>query len=207
MAIHLGKPRSVSSLTILIVAVLLVLLVIVAGVLVVFTSKLQNVLNTPPSYSAAQLSDKAKEQIDKGSYQSAESYLEQALLKENDATYRNNLAVVKYRLKKYGEAIEQYKLLIAAGKDEAFAWNGIGNAYRDWAEQDPSKKVDYQAQALDAYKKAIASNPQYVAAYSNEALLLSSMGRVADAQAVLDAGIVATSQPELTKLKESLPKE
>ena len=107
------------------------LLVLLGGVslLLFLTVRVQQgLLNKPPDYSATEYYSRAQAQVDKGDYAEAENYLEQALLKQNDDSFRNQLAVVKYRLKKYQEAIDQYRLLLTAGKDPAFCWNGIGNA-------------------------------------------------------------------------------
>jgi len=107
---------------------------------------------------------------------------------------------VEYRLKKYPESIAEYQKLISAQQDVAFAWNGIGNAQRDWADQDSAHKADHQTEAIAAYQKAIAANDQYVAAYSNLAILYQSQGQNDKAVAIVNQGIMKTNQPELQDL-------
>ena len=179
---------------------------IAAALLGVATIQIVHRLNkqAQPSYTASDLYSTALAQVDKGNYKQAEAYLEQALLKEDDQTYRNQLAVVKYRLKEYGDAVIQYHILIDRKQDVAFSWNGIGNAYRDWATVDLAQHDADIAQATHAYQSAIAADPGYVAAYSNLALLLNSEGKHGEALAIVDQGIAATKQPELTTLRSQL---
>ncbi|MCC2631346.1 MAG: Tetratricopeptide 1 repeat-containing protein [Patescibacteria group bacterium] len=152
-----------------------------------------------PQYSSQELSSQAAAHLEKGEYGVAESYLEQALLKENDATYRSNLAVVKYRLKKYEQAVAEYQRLIDQKHEVAFAWNGMGNAYRDWASEDLGA-TDKRKKAEEAYRNSFKANPQYVAAYSNLSLLLFSEGRTEEARKITEQGIGATNAAELKEL-------
>jgi len=192
-----------------------VLIILVVGVVVLLfigslialfvTAKLaQNLANKEPTYTAKELYDHAATQINSGNYTLAEQYLEKALSEEDDSSYRNQLAVVKYRLKKYGEAIDEYNKLIAASKDVPFAWNGIGNAYRDWAQAAPDQQTEYEQNAINAYKKAISVNEGYVAAYSNLALLYNSQGHKDLALQTLDQGISATKSSELERVKSTI---
>ena len=151
----------------------------------------------PADYSAHDLGTQGKAQLDAGNYQTAENYLRQALQKEDDHTYRSQLAVVEYRLKKYPESIAQYQALVAKGQDVAFADNGIGNANRDWG-------TAHYPQAEAAYNAAIAADPHYVAAYSNLTLLLQGQGRLSEAHKILQNGITVTSSPELSELQARL---
>lgn len=177
------------------------------GIMLYVSAKLQqNVANSSPNYTARELSARASDQIDKGDYVKAEQYLESALLKSDDSTYRNQLAVVKYRLKKYSESAYQYQLLINKKKDLAFAWNGLGNVYRDWSEQTGVPVSDYQKKAQDAYKQSYTLDPQYISAYSNLALMLNSMGDKVGALNILDQGIAATKSTELQKVRDLLAK-
>lgn len=187
-------------------AVVFVGLLLIAALVVLLTGVRlqQTLLSRQPDYTSQQLYEKAVQQVDAGGYQEAEKYLEQALLKGDDSNYRNELAVVKYRLKKYQESIDQYQKLISSGKDAAFAWNGIGNAYRDWADQDTARKTQLQANAEDAYKKSITLNAQYVAAYSNLALMYHSQGKKEQAITVLNQGITATASKELDQVKTTI---
>lgn len=181
--------------------VVTILLGVAVTALVMVVANTRDRLSQAPVYTAADLSQKAQDQLETGNYEQAELYLEQALQKEDDATYRASLAVVKYRLKKYDQAIEQYGHMIEIKKDEAFAYNGIGNAYRDWAVKEPAHSMEYQEKAAGAYRDAIAADSQYVAAYSNLALLLYGQGKKEEAVRVANEGIIATGSPELAEIK------
>ena len=150
-----------------------------------------------PSYAPDTLYSLAVQQVQRGDYTVAEKYLQQALQAQDDSTYRNQLAVVEYRLRKYPEAIDQYQLLVTKGGDKAFAYNGIGNAYRDWG-------PDHYADAETAYRQAFQADSQYAAAYSNLTLLLVQEGKRDAALAIINQGIAATQQPELTALKANI---
>jgi len=156
----------------------------------------QKTVKQQPVYQAKELYANAVQQIDKGQYQSAESYLEQALSKEDSATYRNQLAVVKYRLKKYQESIDEYQKLIDEKSGVAFAYNGMGNAYRDWG--------GHNSEAESSYRKSIGADKTYAAAYSNLALLLKTEDRLPEALEILDDGIAATGQQALSDLKTTI---
>jgi tetratricopeptide (TPR) repeat protein len=186
-------------------ALAIVLILVASTVMLFISARLQqDLLTRQPQYDAPTLYNRGVEQFSKGDYLAAEQSLEQALTKQDDTTYRSQLAVVKYRLKKYQESIENYRQLIVDGKDASFAWNGIGNAYRDWSEVDTARKAEFQQEAIEAYKKAIALNAQYVAAYSNMALLYSSMGESEKAAGILDEGFAATGNNELLEIKRRL---
>ena len=174
--------------------------VLLAGLLIlIFTTfKLQEALKPKaPQYTAADLGKKGEQQLASGDYAQAEDYLKQSLLKQDDGSYRSKLAVVEYRLKKYPDAVEQYRVLIANGQDVAFAQNGIGNADRDWG-------VAHFADAETAYKASFAADKGYVAAYSNLALLQNTEHNRSAALEVLSAGIVATGNLQLVALKATL---
>ena len=102
------------------VAVLFLVILFIAVVFVLFvTVRLQrSILTKSPVYTARELYNTAQQQITSGNYEQAEDYLKQALLKEDDSTYRNQLAVVEYRLKKYSLSVAQYQKLIDLHKDE-----------------------------------------------------------------------------------------
>lgn len=181
-------------------------LIIVAGIGLYLSARIkQAAVNKQADYAAKDLYASAVTQIDKGDYTQAEFYLKQALQKdEGQSTYVSQLAVVEYRLKHYQESVEQYKLLVDQQKDADFAWNGMGNAYRDWAAQDAAHAADHQAKAEAAYREAIATNAHYVASYSNLGLLLRDEGKTADALKLLDQGIAATGSAELSQVKSSI---
>lgn len=190
----------------LIAAFALAGVVLLAGIILIAASARiqQQLVSKAPTYPATTLYDKGVEQFNKGDYSASEASLEQALREQDSATYRGQLAVVKYRLKKYDESIAQYRSLIEQGKDAAFAWNGIGNAYRDWALTNTAQAADFQAKAVDAYKQALVLNPQYVATYSNLALLYVDMNNPVAAQDILVQGIGKTSSQDLQNLKDRL---
>ncbi len=191
------------SLWIIIIGVLLVALV--GGVLLYSNARVQQyLLNKQPNYSAQDLYTHSLQLTNQGDYQQAEQYLKEALLKEDDATYRNQLAVVEYRLHKYKEAIDEYKKLLAAKTDESFAWNGIGNAYRDWADQEKSSHDAYQGEAVKAYQQCLNGNDHYVACYSNLAILWHSQGNTTGAKDLVNQGISKTGSPQLQSLLTTL---
>ncbi|HSI20928.1 MAG TPA: tetratricopeptide repeat protein [Verrucomicrobiae bacterium] len=199
------KPTSLKKIWILFgVATALIMLIAVSAVLLVTARLQQELLKKEPAYEPATLYNRAVDQTTKGDYQAAEASLEQALKQQDDATYKSQLAVVKYRLKKYEEAIVLYQKLIADGKDAAFGWNGIGNAYRDWADADAARADTYRAEAIKAYEQSIVLNRQYVAAYSNLALLYEAQEKYPEALAVLDRGIVATGAQELSQIRQRI---
>lgn len=182
---------------------------LLAGTAIVLfvTAKLQQgMVNKEPGYSSRDLYSKSVEQIDKGDYEQAEKYLESALLITDDPSYRNQLAVVKYRLRKYSEAEEQYNKMLEAKKDEAFAWNGLGNVYRDWSENDQLKSDEYYLKAQDAYNNCMRADKNYIAAYSNMALMLNSHEKKEDALVILDQGILVSKSVELQKVRNLLAK-
>ena len=179
---------------------ILLFAVLLAGLLIlVFTTfKLQQALKPKaPQYSAADLGKRGELQLASGDYAQAEDYLKQSLLKQDDGSYRSKLAVVEYRLKKYPDAVEQYRELITRGQDVAFAENGIGNAERDWG-------ATHYADAEAAYRASFAADKGYVAAYSNLALLLNAENKRQEALDVLSAGIAATGDPQLTAVRTML---
>ena len=186
--------------------VLFGIVILLAALFVLYTTaKLQkNLLSKSPAYSGQQLYASAEQQIQKGDYSQAESYLRDALSKEDDSSYRNQLAVVEYRLRNYAEAIVQYQKLIQAKQDPAFAFNGIDNAYRDWALQDPSKRTEREQLAITAYHSAISADAHYSAAYSNLALLLASENKQSDALVIIDQGYAITKSDELQKTRNSI---
>ena len=200
------RPQGSPAKLLWIFLIAIVAIVFLASVFLLYTTaRMQRgLLGKQPAYSGQQLYGNAVQQIQKGDYAQAEGDLEQALLKEEDASYRNQLAVVKYRLGKYAEAVQQYQKLVDSKQDQSFAWNGIGNAYRDWATQDKGQLSDRQAKAADAYRQAIKADPGYTAAYSNLALMLSSQGNLPEALKVLDQGIAAAGGTDLQPVRTSL---
>jgi len=186
---------------------IVIILIVAAGFLALISVRLQQRFSqSATNYSGNELYSRAVAQVDSGNYKSAEEYLQQALQKQEDPTYRNQLAVVQYRLQKYPEAVASYQQLIDEKQDVAFAWNGMGNAYRDWADQDKdqAQKSAHQDLAVSAYRSSLQEDAHYVAAYSNLALLLNGEGNTKDALTTLDVGIAKTQEPALQKIKDSL---
>ena len=151
----------------------------------------QNSLNKAPNYSSNELYQNAQQQVSKGDYSQAENELLQAVAKDENPIYLSQLAVVEYQLKNYDNALADYQKLISEKKDISFAWNGIGNVYRDQGFKD---------KAVDAYKKAIAIDSQYVAAYSNLALIQVETSKNTALQTI-DQGIKATDSNELRQVR------
>jgi tetratricopeptide (TPR) repeat protein len=184
--------------------------IVLAGVALVVVSavggwsKVRELNQTSPSYSALELATRAAEQQRSGDVSGAETLYEQALVKDAKLEYRAQLALVKYRLKKYEEAIASYQELIKAGSNAAFAYNGIGNAYRDWALLEDSNKIFRQNEAEQAYRKAIAADTGYVVGYTNLAILLEDQGKIAEAVNIAKQGLEATKRTELSDLIKRL---
>jgi tetratricopeptide (TPR) repeat protein len=189
---------------ILIGVVLVLVLVVTVGEALVKRHQLNALVN--PELSAVQLASKAQLQQDNGDLAGAEKSLEEALVKEAKPDYESQLAVVKYRLKKYEEAIAEYQKLIDAQHDPAFAWNGMGNAYRDWANTEETNRTERRQKAVDAYRQSIKADIEYVAAYSNQALLLVDMDQKPEAIKVVQAGYNQTHRKELKDLLTQLQK-
>jgi len=161
------------------VLVVAIIVVVILGISVVSAliqkRNLDALVNT--NLSAPELASVATQQQQNGDLSGAEQSLEQAMLKQPSSDYESQLAVVKYRLKDYSDSITEYQKLITAGQDEAFAWNGIGNAYRDWALTDTANRTSRETSALNAYTQSVSIDAGYVSAYQNKALLLDDMGQ------------------------------
>lgn len=187
----------------MLLGVLTVIVILIAASVVLFISARlqQNLLTKAPQYDAAQLYSRGVDQVATGDYAAAEASLEQALKQQDDSSYKSELAVVKYRLKKYSESVALYQELISSGKDAAFGWNGTGNAYRDWADSDPAQADSLRLKAINAYKQAVILDPHYVAAYSNLALLYNDLGQTQNALDILTQGIAATSSQDLVIIR------
>jgi tetratricopeptide (TPR) repeat protein len=175
---------------------------VTAAVLITTARLQQELFKKAPEYTPTTLYSRGVDQAAAGDYAAAEQSLELALQTKDDPTYRGELAVVKYRLKKYEESISQYQALISAGKDAAFAWNGIGNVYRDWADATPAQKEAYQAKAIEAYQQSIALNEQYEAAYGNLALLYVLRNESSAAADILAQGIARTRSAALIEMAQ-----
>lgn len=166
--------------------------------------KLRELTGIAPSYSALELATRAAEQQRSGDLTGAETLYEQALVKDARLEYRAQLALVQYRLKKYEESILGYQELIKAESNTAFAWNGMGNAYRDWALVDESGRVSRLFEAERSYRNAITADKGYVVAYTNLAILLDDQGKTGEAINIAKQGLEATKRDELSELIKRL---
>jgi len=156
------------------------------------------------NYSASDLGAKARTQLASGNVSVAETYLEQALRKDGSDQYRYELAVVKYRLKKYDESLALYQKLIESGTQVAFAHNGIGNVYRDMSYESVTESAQLTEQALISYQSARAVDAKYEVAYSNAAQLLVDRNRKPEALVLLEEGITRTNSENLKALKVTI---
>ena len=187
----------------------LLMMIFLVGIIFAIVSavKIQKNYSVKPDYSADELYTRALSQEQTGDWKEAETYLEQALVKNGEMSYRHQLAVVKYRLGKYQESIDQYNQLIASNVDLGFAWNGIGNAYRDWSASMKDNTIlagQYFDKAKEAYLSAISTDPGYVSSYSNLGMMLADKGMKDEAISVLAQGVSRTSSEELARVKASI---
>jgi len=152
---------------------------------------------TESNLTSPELAKRASMQQDSGDLVGATESLSKALAKDESFELRSQLAVLLYRQKKYQEAIAKYQDLLNLGKDKAFAWNGMGNAYRDWALQDTARTDESNTKAVEAYKEAIKADKGYVAAYVNLAILEKDLGQLEAAKQTASQGFAATGRAEL----------
>lgn len=164
-----------------------------------------SVQTTPAQVTNRDLATLARQQQQQGDLEGAVKSLSQIIEGDpENADATAQLALTHYRLKEYAEAISVYEKLTPNSTQGAFAWNGIGNTYRDWAGIDSANSGAYVGKAIHAYLEAIRTNPAYVAAYSNLALLYQQEGRQEDARQLLDQGIENTSNSTLQELRSRL---
>jgi len=193
---------SIIGLAIALAVVVVTVLIISVITALVQQRKLNAIVTT--DLTVPQLTSQAIQQQVNGDFSGAEQSLEEALVKQQSPDLQSQLAVVQYRLKKYQDSITQYQKLVSAKQDVAFAWNGIGNSYRDWAASTTTDRTNRENSAISAYNQAITADPGYVAAYVNEALLLVDMGKKSDAIALLQTGYSKTQVKQLQDLVSQL---
>lgn len=134
------------------------------------------------------------ENLSKGKFDEAAKNFESASAGKNeiDAVYR--LAVSKYNQKDYPGAIDAYQKVIENDPQNAPAYNGLGNLYRD--------EKNYQV-AQDYYEKAVKASGNYVIAYSNWAIMLMDMGKINEAKKIIVEGVIKNpGSTELQNLKK-----
>ena len=113
-------------------------------------------------------------------------------LTPNDTSALRELALAQYQLGHYDDAIATYQKLALQSGYVAFAWNGMGNVFRD-------KKDVPQAEA--AYREAIKQDPTFAVAYNNLAILLLDNGDKTGGVLVMRDGL--SHNPSSADLKAS----
>ena len=111
--------------------------------------------------------------IDKGNYQKAMTYIEEALRLDPfywDAHF--NLATIYNKRGEYDKAIEELKTVLDLKPNFFRAYVNLGNIYRE---------TGYVDKAIEAYKKAMEIDKKSGDPHYNLALLLNSKGLVDDA--------------------------
>lgn len=184
----------------LVVAVILITvlgLAVVEGVIQYRKLKTQT---AEPQYTATDLAAQAKQQQDNGDLAGAEKSLQEAIVRDAKLDYKVQVAVLQYRQKKYADAVDSYNALIKASENPAFAWNGLGNVYRDWSQTEVTRQVERQKEAENAYRQAIVVDPTYAAAYSNLALFLSDLNRTNEAIQWAKKGATESKNSDLSAL-------
>lgn len=189
-----------------VMALIIALIIFVAAAILLFVTVRiqQGLVSKTPNYSAQQLYQAAQQNLDHGQFSQAESYLQEAIQHQDEVSYHGQLAVVEYQLKKYPQAVIEYQKLIDQKYELAFAYNGLGNVYRDWGQQDTPNASADQALATQNYQNALQADDHYVAAYSNLALLQFQLGNKAEALATLQSGIAKTQAPELQQIVKNI---
>lgn len=80
----------------------------------------------------------------------------------NDTTARKNYAVALYATGDLNGAKTQYEKVVSLNSKDSVAWNNLGNTYRD---------LNKTSEAVNAYNKAIDSDPKAINSYVNLANL------------------------------------
>lgn len=148
-----------------------------------------------PTISADQSYQQSIQLAQAGDWPAAKVYLEQALKQQFNLNWQGQLAVINYQLGDYDRAIQGYQRLVEAGQDLAFAYNGLGNCYRDKGEH---------LTAEANYQKAIEVEPGYVVAYTNLAIMFYDLGETIKAKEILKSGINTTQNSDIIELQKRL---
>lgn len=152
------------------------------------------------NFSAQELYKAGQQKIKEGNFTEAKKMVEAALDKApGNVSYLGELAAIKYKMNDYQGALAEYYKILATGRYPGFAFNGIGNIYRDIANQteDGKQKTENLEKAIEAYQNGIRRDGQYIALYQNYGLMLVSQGKTAEARKILEQGIAKTGSREL----------
>jgi tetratricopeptide (TPR) repeat protein len=99
-------------------------------------------------------------------------WLQDLLLKINDAETLFNLGNSFYLKRNYKDSIKSYEGVVLINSNDSEAYNNLGNALSE---------VGRYVDAIESYNKAIEINPYYYKAYYNRGIALSEGGRYVDA--------------------------
>lgn len=134
--------------------------------------------------------------LSKGNFDQAAKNFEKVADGKNETDAIYELAVSKYNKKDFEGAISDYQKVLEKDPQNAPAYNGLGNIYRD--------QRNY-SQAEVNYKMAISVSGSYVAAYANWAIMLMDNNKIDEAKKVIAEGLEKNSTSvELNNIKKVL---
>lgn len=134
--------------------------------------------------------------LSQGNFDEAAKNFEKAASGKNETDALYQLAVSKYNQKDFEGSISSYQSVLEKDPQNAPAYNGLGNIYRD--------QKNY-SQAEENYKAAISANSSYVAAYSNWTIMLMDTDKINEAKRVLAEGLEKNpGNRELNNIKKVL---
>ncbi|WP_339071662.1 tetratricopeptide repeat protein [Chitinophaga sp. 180180018-3] len=120
-------------------------------------------------------------------YDQAITYYQQAIDTDNQNwIYYNNLGLALADRKSYPDAIIAYQQALAL-KEDPIGRNELGVLYH---------RTNQLEKAADSYKQAIAQLPQDLVIHENLQLALMTLGRTAEARAILDESTLSKEQRE-----------
>lgn len=155
-------------------------------------------------FSPNELFQAGQQEVKEGNLRAARTFVEAALEKDAaNVSYLGELATIKYKMTDYQGAISEYQKILNSGNYDGFALNGIANIYRDISDKTENgrQKTAYRDKAIKTYQQGIKKDGQYIALYSNYAILLISNDQFDSAKKILQQGIKATDDQ---KLKDAL---
>jgi tetratricopeptide (TPR) repeat protein len=134
--------------------------------------------------------------LSEGKFDEASKNFEQASSGKNETEALYRLAVSKYNQKDFEGAIVAYQKSLERQPQNAPAYNGLANLYRD--------QKNYTL-AEQYYSKAVEINSAYVVAYSNWVIMLMDSGRREEAKKISTQSLEKNPKSiELNNLKEML---